>query len=108
MRAYDHADYDILSEHRHGEDGANPSRRYDNPRIFGIVKHVVNVDDPALNHCPPRRRSAALRDRVLLCRLADFGRGPVDGCSAIELAIWPGDHARVSAGQLDGALYQTV
>src|SRR5262245_56925133 len=46
--AHDHADYDIVSEHWHGEEGAVPSRLSASPRILGVVQHVVDVDHPAL------------------------------------------------------------
>src|SRR5262245_13814866 len=66
------------------------------------------MDDPALEHCPTRRRLAVKRDRVLLCDLDEFGIGIVDGHSAIDLAILPADEPRLGARQLHGALYETV
>ena len=103
--ASDHADYDVLSEHWHGENRANPCCLWAYPCVLGILQHVMDVDNPALKHCPSRRRLAALRNRVLLCDLDELGRGAIDGRSAIDLAILPDDEPRVGARELHGALY---
>src|SRR5262249_24007735 len=91
-----------------GEDGANPSRLLGRPRVLAIVQHVMDVDDPALKHCPACRRFAALGDRAPLCDLDELGRGAEDGRNAINLAILPDDEPRFGARQLHGALYQAV
>jgi hypothetical protein len=68
----------------------------------------MDVNNPALKHCPTRRRLAALRDRVLLCDLDELRRGAIDGRSTIDLAILPDDESRLGARELHSALYQTV
>src|SRR5262249_119688 len=106
--APDYTDDDFPSEHWHGKDGANPRRLLAHPCIFGIVRHVMDVDDPALQYCPPRRRLAALRDRVLFCDLYELGRNAVNGRCAINLAVLSDDESLLGARELHGALDQTV
>src|SRR5262249_27356204 len=89
--APDDADDDIPSEHWHSKYGSNPCRLSAHPCIFGIVKHVMDVDDPALQYSPPRRRLATPRNRVLFCDLDELGRGTVNGRWAIDLAVLSDD-----------------
>src|SRR5262245_39143570 len=69
----------------------------------------MDVNHPALEHCPTRSRLAAWREGVALCHLDELGRGAVDGSRAIQLALASGDdEPGLGARELHGAFYETV
>src|SRR5262245_261416 len=68
----------------------------------------MDVDDPSLKHCPTGGRLAAWRQGVLLCDLDELGRGAVDGHSAIQLAMLPGDEPGFGAGELHCTFDETI